>query len=106
MNLPAVELSVNKHSENRALANEFMRFLLAAPELNNLSKIKRLVTVSTDYSFDEVYSAFATAQSICLEHVGIMDNAIKQMRTAVWLVANGMMTADEAMQGFGSLPED
>lgn len=106
LNMPVIEFSVNKNSPNLAVTNEFMRFLLTAQELNNLSKIKRLVTVSTDYSFDDMYAAFATATPIYFDWVGIMDNAIRQVRSAVWQVANGTMTQEEAMAQYGSLPEE
>ena len=105
LNSPAVEFSVNKNSKNLAAANEFMRFLLTTEELNNISKVKRLVTVSTDFSLDEVYSAFDGATPIYIEKIGIMDDAIKQMRDAVWLVANKKMTAEEAIENYGSLSE-
>ena len=103
LNFPSVEFSVNKNSKNLEAANEFMRFLLTTQELNNLSKIKRLVTASTDFSLDEVYSAFGEATPIYFDRIGIMDNVVKQMRTAVWLVANKKMTAEETMKNFGSI---
>ncbi len=36
------------------MADEFMRFLVRTEELNNLAKIKRLITVSKDYSLQQV----------------------------------------------------
>ncbi len=104
-NSPVIDFSVNRNSRNLALANEFMRFLLSSEELNNLSAIKRLVTVSTDFSFDEVYSAFAVATFVYAERTGLMDNAIKQVRRAVRNVANGTMSPEEAMASYGTLWE-
>lgn len=56
VDVPSVEFSVNKKSGNLEMANEFMRFLLRTEELNNLAMIKRLITCSTVYSFDDVYA--------------------------------------------------
>ena len=56
LQVPSIEFSVNKNSQNLEMANEFMRFLLRTEELNNLAKIKRLITCSTVYSFDDVYA--------------------------------------------------
>ncbi len=105
LNMSSIDFSVNKNSPNLEIANEFMRFLLTEEELNTISRNKRLVTVSTDYSFDDIYKAFSDATPVYFEWVGIMDNAIKQFRSAVWHVGNGKMTSEEAMSQFGSLPE-
>lgn len=106
LNMPVIEFSVNKNSKNLKVANEFMRFLLTSPELNNLSKIKRLVTVSTDYSFDDMYSSFSAATPIYFDTIGIFDSVVLQVRSALWNVANGNMTIEEAMASYGNLPEE
>lgn len=101
LNSVAVEFSVNKNSENLAMADEFIRFLIRTEELNNLAKIKRLITTSTDYSFDEIYAPLAKSNPMYLHEVGLMDNAATQMRTAVLQVMTKSMTVDEAVANYG-----
>ena len=102
VNQVSVAFSVNKNSKNLEMANEFMRFLVRTEELNNLAKIKRLITVSTDYSVDEIYEPFSKSNSIYLEEIGLMDNAIAQMRKAVYQVMIGEMTVEQAMANYGN----
>ena len=85
------------------MADEFMRFLVRTEELNNLAKIKRLITVSKDYSFDEVFAPLSKSTPIYLGELGLMDSAIAQMRTAVQQVMTGNMTIEEAIANYGNL---
>lgn len=101
LNSVAVSFSVNKNSKNIEMANEFMRFLIRTEELNNIAKIKRLITTSKNYSFDQIYSALSNSSPIYLHETGLMDNAIIQMRTAVEQVMLGKMTVDEAAANYG-----
>ncbi len=101
VNSVAVAFSVNKNSKNLDMADEFMRFLVRTDELNNLAKIKRLITTSTDYSFDEIYAALARSNPIYLNEIGLLDNASAQMRAAVYQVMRGNMTVDQAMAKYG-----
>ena len=103
VNSVAVAFSVNKNSKTLDMTNEFMRFLVRTDELNNLAKIKRLITTSTDYSFDEIYSALARSNPIYLNEIGLLDNAIAQMRSAVYQVMRGNMTVDQAAANYGKL---
>ena len=103
LQVPSVEFSVNKNGKNLAMANEFMRFLLQTRELNNLAKIKRLITCSTQYSFDDVYAPIAKAQSLYQLEIGIMDNAYSQLRLAGYKVFTGAMTVDQAIAAYGKL---
>ena len=85
------------------MANEFMRFLICPGELDNLAKQKRLMTVTTDYLADDIYSAFGEADvSINYDDLGLMDNTITQMRRAVNAVAQGKLGKEEAVAAFGS----
>ena len=102
VNNVSVGFSVNKNSKNLQMANEFMRFLIRTEELNNLAKIKRLITASTDYSFDEIYAPLAKSKPIYLNELGLMDTAIAQMRTATYQVICGNLTIEEAMSKYGS----
>ena len=97
----SVEFSVNKNSKNILVANEFIRFLIRTDELNNLAQIKRLVTCSTDYSFDEVYAALEKATPIYINEEGITDNAYTQLRNAAYQLILGNMTIDEAIANYG-----
>ena len=101
VNYVAVGFSVNKNSNNLPMANEFMRFLISTEELNNLAKIKRLITTSTDYSFDEIYASLSQNTPIYLNENGLTDNAIAQIRSAVYQVLQNKMTVEEAINHFG-----
>lgn len=99
----SLELSVNRNSRNLEMANEFMRFLICPSELDNLAQQKRLMTVTTDYLADDIYSAFGEADvSINYDNLGLMDNTMTQMRRAVNAVAKGKLSRDEAVAAFGS----
>ena len=102
LQVPSVEFSVNKNSKNLAMTNEFMRFLLRTEELNNLAKIKRLITCSTVYSFDDVYAPLENAEHLYPLEIGIMDNAYSQLRLAAYQVLLGNQTVDEAIQRYGT----
>ena len=101
LEVPSVEFSVNKNSSNLEMANEFMRFLLRTEELNNLAKIKRLITCSTVYSFDDVYSPLGNTEHLYQLEIGILDNTYIQLRTAAYQVLLGNKTVDEAVAGYG-----
>ncbi len=101
LEVPSVEFSVNKNSRNLKMTNEFMRFLLRTDELNNLAKIKRLITCSTVYSFDDVYAPLENAGHLYQLEIGIMDNAYSQLRMAGYQVFTDKMTVDEAVKNFG-----
>lgn len=94
--------AVNKDSKNLDMADEFMRFLVTTEELNNMAKNKRLITVSNNYSFDEVYSSLDSVETAYIQDVGLFDNALKQVRRAVYNVGNGWMSVQEAIDNFGN----
>ena len=101
--------SVNKNSKNLDMANEFMRFLISREELGNMAGLKRLITPTDDFSLDEVYSALAEMpdeKSFSDKQTGLQDAAVRQFRAAIYAIGNGRMTVDEAVSGYGSLPEE
>lgn len=102
----SMQFAVNRNSAVLDMANEFMRFLVSAEELDHLAQVKRLMTTSTDQLNDAVYAPFAEvdeAHTFTEQELGILDEANKQIRLAAWGVANGEMTIDEAVAGYGSL---
>ena len=102
---PSVEFSVNKECENLDMTNELMRFLITNAELNRMASQKRLVTPSTDLSFDSVYAPFAQVSSdriISPEVLGIKDPLTVQIRAAAFQVGRGEITVDEAVAMYGS----
>ena len=106
LDVSAVELAVNKNSGNLDMANEFIRFLLNTEELNTLAKEKRLLTVSADLTFDEMFTAFSKVPEDYVLHyhgAGLSDEAILQCRLAAFYVGNGEMEPDDAIQNYGSL---
>ena len=101
LEVPSVEFSVNKNSKNLEMTNEFMRFLLRTNELNNLAMIKRLITCSTVYSFDDVYAPMGNTEHLYQLEIGILDNTYMQLRNAAYSVFTGKMTVDEAVSNYG-----
>lgn len=102
---PSVQFAVNKDSENLDMANEFMRFLVTAQELNDIASAKRLLPVTTDQSFDGLYAPFSNVDPsmiISTHEVGLADDVTIQYRVAAYMVANGEATIDEAIAGFGT----
>ena len=87
------------------MANEFMRFLVTSAELNNMAQKKGLMSPTKDLSFNSMYAAFgAVPESRILspEEMGLSDDAVQQMRLAVYAVGTGSMTIDEAVSGYGT----
>ncbi len=106
INAVSIGFGVNKNSENLDMANEFMRFLVRAEELNRMAMAKRMVTPCTDMSMDSVYAPFeklSTKRFINSSELGLKDEAASQVSKAGWQVSNGKMTVDEAIAAYGSL---
>ena len=102
---PSVEFSVNKTCENLDMTNEFMRFLITRGELNRMASVKRLVTPTTDLSFDAVYEPFSQVPAeriLSPEVIGITDPLAGQVRNAAFLAGTGSITVDEAVSQYGS----
>ena len=102
---PSVQLSVNNTCENLDMTNEFMRFLITRQELNRMASLKRLVTPTTDLSFDSVYAPFGQVPAervLSPEAIGITDPLATQIRNAAYQVGTGKITIDEAVSKYGS----
>ncbi len=102
---PSLEFSVNKNCENLDITNEFMRFLVTSQRLNEMAEIKRLVSPTTDLSFDSIYAPFGEVPGeriISPEEFGLMDDAVVQFRLALYSVGTGAMSIDEAVSAYGT----
>ncbi|MBR0514657.1 MAG: carbohydrate ABC transporter substrate-binding protein [Clostridia bacterium] len=102
---PSIQFSVNKTCENLDMTNEFMRFLVSRQELNRMASMKRLVTPTTDLSFDAVYAPFGQVPAeriLSPEVIGITDPLAKQVRNAAYQAGTGAVTIDEAVGNYGS----
>ena len=102
---PSIQFSVNKECENLDMTNEFMRFLVSKAELNNMASLKRLVSPTTDISFDPVFAPFANipeSRTFSPEGLGIKDPLVKQLRIASFKVGKGELTVDQAVAQYGS----
>ena len=87
------------------MTNEFMRFLITRQELNEMASVKRLVTPTTDLSFDSVYAPFGQVPAeriLSPETIGITDAIAAQVRNAAYQVGTGAVTIDEAVGRYGS----
>jgi len=105
LDMPNLQFSVNKDSANLDMANEFMRFLITPEELNEMAQNKGLMSPTKDLSFNSMYAAFGEIPEdriLSPEEFGLTDDAVKQMRQAVYAVCTGEMTIDEAIAKFGS----
>ena len=105
LDMPNLQFSVNKDSQNLDMANEFMRFLITTQELNEMAQNKGLVSPTKDLSFNSMYAAFGEvpeSRILSPEEIGLTDDAVIQLRQAVYRVGTGEMTIDEAIAAFGS----
>ncbi len=90
------------------MANEFMRFLITARELNQLAMNKGLMSPTKDLSFNIMYAAFGSVPKsgiLSPEVIGLTDDAVIQMRQAVYRVGRGEMTIDEAVAAYGTFTQ-
>ena len=99
--------SVNKKSPNRAMANEFMRFLLASngKGLNRMSKAKRMMTPCKDLSYDNAYAAFNSldeSRFFVPSQIGLLDAPDQQVRKAANDIVWNGVTVDVAISKFGT----
>ena len=104
LDMPNLQFSVNKDSQNLDMANEFMRFLVTPQELNNMAQNKGLMSPTKDLSFNSVYAAFGEvpeSKILSPEVIGLTDDAVIQFRQALYGVGTGKMKVDEAIAGFG-----
>jgi multiple sugar transport system substrate-binding protein len=105
LDMPNLQFSVNKDSSNLDMVNEFMRFLITSPELNEMAQNKGLMSPTKDLSFNNMYAAFGDvpeSRILSPEVFGLTDDAVKQFRQAVYGVGTGAMTIDEAVAGYGT----
>ena len=105
LDMPNLQFSVNKDGSNPDMSNEFMRFLITSEELNEMAKNKGLMSPTKDLSFNTMYAAFGNvpeSRILSPEEIGLTDDAVIQMRQAVYLVGTGKMTIDEAVAAYGT----
>ena len=108
LDMSNLQFSVNKNSQNIDMANEFMRFLITPSELNEMARNKGLMSPTRDLSFNSMYAAFGNVPEdriLSPEVIGITDDAVIQLRQAVYHVGKGEMTIDEAIAGYGSFTQ-
>ncbi len=85
-----------------------MRFLITSPELNEMSKNKGLMSPTKDLSFNSVYAAFGSvpeSRILSPEEFGLSDDAVIQLRMAVYSYATGQMTIDDAIAAYGTFTQ-
>lgn len=95
--------AVNKNSKNLEMTNEFMRFLIDDEELDNMSKIKRLMTPAKDMSLDNIYASFSDAEAIAISSLGLNDTADQKVRTVGSKVAQGKISIDDAINSWNTI---
>ena len=105
LDIPNLQFSVNKDSPDLDMANEFMRFLITPRELNEMAQNKGLMAPTKDLSFNSMYAAFGTvpeSRILSPEEFGLTEDAVIQLRQAVFHVGTGVMTIDEAVASYGT----
>ena len=108
LDMPNLQFSVNKESPDLDMANEFMRFLITPRELSEMAKNKGLMSPTKDLSFNSMYAAFGSvpeSRILSPEVIGLTDDAVIQLRQAVYRVGTGEMTIDEAIAGYGAFTQ-
>ncbi len=95
--------AVNKKSKNLEMTNEFMRFLINDEQLDNMSKIKRLMTPAKDMSLDNIYASFSAAEAIYISNLGLNDAADQKVRTAGSRVAQGKISVEDAINSWNTI---
>ena len=108
LDMPNLQFSVNKDSKNLDMSNEFMRFLITSSELNEMAQKKGLMSPTNDLSFNSMYAAFEDVDKsriLSPEVIGLTDDAVIQLRMAVYAVGTGSMTIDEAIANYGSFEQ-
>ena len=108
LDMPNLQFSVNKDSKNLKMSNEFMRFLITSSELNEMAHKKGLMSPTNDLSFNSMYAAFGDVDKsriLSPEVIGLTDDAVIQLRMAVYAVGTGSMTIDEAIANYGSFEQ-
>ena len=108
LDMPNLQFSVNKDSKNLDMANEFMRFLITSEELNKMAQKKGLMSPTKDLSFNSKYAAFGEvpeSRVLSPEVFGLTDDAVIQLRQAVYGVGTGTMTIDEAVARYGTFTQ-
>ena len=108
LDMPNLQFSVNKESPDLEMANEFMRFLITSPELNKMAQNKGLMSPTKDLSLNSIYAAFGDvpeSRVLSPEVFGLTDDAVLQLRQAVYQVATGAMTIDEAIAAYGTFTQ-
>ena len=108
LDIPNLQFSVNKESPDLEMANEFMRFLITSPELNKMAQNKGLMSPTKDLSLNSIYAAFGDvpeSRVLSPEVFGLTDDAVLQLRQAVYQVGTGAMTIDEAIAAYGTFTQ-
>jgi len=108
LDMSNLQFSVNKDSQNLDMTNEFMRFLITPQELNQMAQNKGLMSPTKDLSFNNMYAAFGEvpeSRIISPEVIGLTDDAVIQLRQAVYSVGTGTLTIDVAVAGFGTFTQ-
>ena len=81
-----------------------MRFLVTSQELNEMARNKGLMSPTKDLSFNSMYSAFGDipeSRILSPEEFGITDDAVIQLRMAVYGFSTGKLSIDEAVKAVG-----
>ena len=103
-NTLTLSFAVNKESPNLAMANEFMRFLITAKNLNEMCLDKRQISPAKQLTKDQLFGSFkdvlADNRVIYNYEIGLTEAADQQVRKTFNAFIGGA-TIDEAINGYG-----
>jgi multiple sugar transport system substrate-binding protein len=108
LDMSNLQFSVNKDSRNLEMSNEFMRFLITPGELNEMAQKKGILSPTKDLSFNNIYAAFGAvppSRVLSPEVIGLTDDAVIQLRQAVYGVGTKKMSIDEAVLAYGTFTQ-
>ena len=74
-------------------------------KINLMAQNKGLMSPTKDLSFNSMYSAFGDipeSRILSPEEFGIIDDAVIQLRMAVYGFSTGKLSIDEAVKGYGT----
>lgn len=99
----SLSLAVNKNCKDLDMTNEFMRFLAGRDELNNISKVKRLMTVTPDLALDGIFEAFGKVSeenTLSSIEVGLSDKCAGEFRDAMAVITEKSGSVEDALKKF------
>ena len=69
---------------------------------NNLANIKRLIPITKNFASDDFFAPMEKGEKVYANSLGILDEALRQIRKDCYDIGNGILTVDQAVESFGT----